>query len=92
MQLTPIALVYKTGNLFILTAQCFGELPSPYEAEMPKKKSNPVACVFSCQGDWLLLLFLLYFIYYFFFFYILRIINCFLLYRQPSAAFSRSLD
>lgn len=68
MQLTPIALVYKTGNLFILTAQCFGVLPSPYEAEMPKKKSNPVACVFSCQGDWLLLLFLLYFIYYFIFF------------------------
>lgn len=40
MQLTPIALVYKTGNLFILTAQCFGELPSPYEAEMPKKKKK----------------------------------------------------
>lgn len=44
MQLTPIALVYKTGNLFILTAQCFGELPSPYEAEMPKKKQSSRLC------------------------------------------------
>lgn len=80
MQLTPIALVYKTGNVFILTAQCFGELPSPYEAEMPKKKRKKKAIqslVFSPVKE----------IGYYFYFYFILFITFFFLHFKDNKLF-----
>lgn len=76
MQLTPIALVYKTGHLFILTAQCFGELPSPYEAEMPKKKAIQ-SLVFSPVKE----------IGYYFYFYFILFITLFFLHFKDNKLF-----